>query len=361
MKILHLIYDHMNNPWVGGGGAVRVYELCRRLAGRGHEITVVSGRYPEAVDYKEDGLQYKFVGSGRSYLLSTFSYAIRAAGFLKKHGNEFDLVVEDFAPWNPLFSRFLTKKPVVLHINHREGFGIIRRWFVLGIPFFLIEAFYPKPFERITALSEGTKKKLKRPDAVVIPAGITPVPLPPGEIPETEKPKTPYIAYVGRLHIKNKGLDTLIGAMKGVDTKLVIVGRGRDEAKLKGMASSLKNVEFMGFLDEAGKLGAMKGAEIFVLPSRFEGWGIVVIEAAYCGTPVIVSDIPELSFALEGGFGVSFKKGDAKDLRDKINTLLGDEKLRRKMGENGRRYVQDYTWDRIAEEYEKYLRGVCSP
>jgi len=82
MKILHLIYDHINNPWVGGGGAVRVYEIYKRLADR-HYITIVCGKYPEAKDYEEGNLRFHFVGTSKNnYVLSTFSYAVKAAQFL---------------------------------------------------------------------------------------------------------------------------------------------------------------------------------------------------------------------------------------------------------------------------------------
>lgn len=359
MRLLHLIYDHMGNPWVGGGGAVRVYELSKRLSAMGHEVTVISGRYPNAKDYEEGRLKYKFAGISSGYLLSTFSYACGAASFVRKHSREYDIVIEDFAPWNPVFSSLLTKKPVILHVNHREGIGIIKRWLLLGIPFYLVEAIYPALFKNLTALSEGTKKKLERPDAKVIPAGVAPM-----TIPDVQEKCSPCVIYVGRLHIKNKGLDTLFEAMKevrvsGGKVKLVLVGRGRDEAKLKAISGGI-DAEFRGFLSEEGKFSAMAGADVFVLPSRFEGWGIVVLEAALCGKPVVVSDIPELSFAVEGGFGVSFRTGDAGDLKDKLDMLLNDPALREKMGERAKEYVKGYSWDKIAEDYEKFLIKTAS-
>ncbi|MBI4822931.1 MAG: glycosyltransferase family 4 protein [Nitrospirae bacterium] len=356
MKILHLIYDHMSNPWVGGGGAVRVYELYRRLSEKGHEITIISGMYPGSSAYKEGGIEYKFLGTDRNYILSTFSYAFHAGRFLKRHGDEFDIVVEDFAPWNPVFSRFLTKKPVILHVNHKEGWGIFKRWWFLGLPFFLIEAFYPRLFSRITALSEGTKKKLGLSHTVVFPAGINSNLLM-SELSE----EGDYILYIGRLHIKNKGLDSLFDAMKGVDTLLFVVGRGRDEQRLKELAQrlKLKNVVFRGFLSEEEKIDVLRAAKVFVLPSRFEGWGIVVLEAAACGRPVIVSDIPELSFAIQGGFGISFKTGSSKDLAQKINLLLKDDVLRHRMADKARPYAKDYTWDNISKGYERFLMDVA--
>ncbi|NTU41942.1 MAG: glycosyltransferase family 1 protein, partial [Nitrospirales bacterium] len=53
MRIVHCIYDHIRNPWVGGGGAVRMFEIYRRLSQR-HRITVICGKYPGARDYQEE-------------------------------------------------------------------------------------------------------------------------------------------------------------------------------------------------------------------------------------------------------------------------------------------------------------------
>ena len=63
IRILHLIYDHINNPWVGGGGAVRVYEIYRRLADK-HDIEVVSGKYPGAENYTEDNVSVQVCRDG---------------------------------------------------------------------------------------------------------------------------------------------------------------------------------------------------------------------------------------------------------------------------------------------------------
>jgi glycosyltransferase involved in cell wall biosynthesis len=357
MKILHLVYDHIDNPWVGGGGAIRVNELCKRVAASGHDVTIISGKYPSAKDYRENGIEYRFVGTERNYLLSTFSYAFMAAMFVRRHGREFDVIVEDFAPWNPVFSRFLTKTPVILHVNHREGIGVLKRWLLPGVPFFLIELFYPRLFRHITALSEGTKTKIRIKKAAIVPAGIPQGLIDAGE----EGGEEDYLLYVGRLHIKNKGLDTLMAAMKVISgARLLIAGRGRDEDKLKEMASKIDGdkVEFAGFVSEERKMDLLKASKMLVLPSRFEGWGIVVLEAAAFGKPVVVSDIPELNYAAEAGFGLSFKAGDSGGLAEKISFLLKNETLRREMGRNAREYARRYTWERISVEYGKYLEDV---
>jgi len=349
----------MNNPWVGGGGAVRAYELNRRIAKRGHRVLTVSGNYPGARDYEEENLAFKFLGSGRNYVSSTFSYAFKAAGFVKKYGHKFDVLVEDFAPWNPVFSRFLTKKPVVLIVHHKEGAGILKRWNILGLPFYLTEKVYPKFFPRVVAVSEETKRKFGLPGAQVILAGIDEELMPSEPLPEAERGD--YVLFMGRLHIKNKGLDTLFDAMKrNPQTRLIILGRGPDEEKVKEMAKGAR-AEFMGFLKDMKKIELLRRAKLFVFPSRFEGFGIAALEAGAAGTPVLASDIPELFFVRKGGFGLTFRKGDPGDLARKMDSLLKDGSLRAQMGKKGIEFAREYTWEKRAAEYEKYLLQNSNP
>jgi glycogen synthase len=354
MKILHCIYDHIRNPWVGGGGAVRAYEIYRRLAQR-HDITIVSGKYPGATDYKEGNLSYRFVGTERNnYVLSTFSYACAASGFIREHGKGADIIIEDFAPYNPLFSPLFLKTPRAIQLHHREGSNLVRRYFLLGLPFVFVELFYPGLFRNVICVSEASKKKFGVYGAAVIPNGID-------EVAEAASPAGDYIAFVGRLQIHNKGLDTLIGAMASVDAKLGLAGKGRDEEKLASRIRDNKlekRIEFKGFLTDEGKKEFISNSMFMVLPSRYEGQGIVVLEAAACSRPVIVSDIPELQYAVDAGFGIPFKTGDAKDLAEKMNFLLADKRLRQEMGTRAREYARNFTWDKIAEEYEQYLLGI---
>lgn len=355
MKILHLIYDHINNPWVGGGGAVRAYEIYKRLSNK-HHITVVCGKYPGANDYSEGNLRFHFVGTFRdNYVLSTFCYAFEAIRFLRKHRRDADIVIEDFAPYNPVFSRFIVSKSVVLQIHHKEGWNLFRRYFILGCPFMFMESFYPKLFKNIITVSEESKNKFKTAKAFVLPNGID------ERLFNTSHAEGDYIAYIGRLHIHNKGLDTLINAMDLINARLLIGGRGKDEAKLKDFVKRSKGherIELMGYLNEIKKAEFLANSQIVVIPSRYEGQGIVVLEAAACGKPVIVSDIPELRYAVNAGFGISFKTGDAKDLSQKINFLLENDSLRKEMGMKGKEYAKNFTWDRITEDYERYLVEV---
>ncbi|MCS7203731.1 MAG: glycosyltransferase family 4 protein [Thermodesulfovibrio sp.] len=353
MKILHLIYDHINNPWVGGGGAVRCFEINKRLARKGHDITIVSGKYPEAKDYEAEGLKFRFLGNGRNYVLSVFSYAYESIKFLKRYAKEYDITVEDFAPWNPLFSKFFHKR-TILQLHQKEGINIFRRYFILGIPFMIIEALYPKSYKKIITVSEESKGKFNV-NAKVISNGIS------EELLKEKISRGEYIGYLGRIDMYHKGLDVLLDAITDIDLSVYIAGKGKDEGILREMINrkGLKDkVRLIGFVSGKDKIDFIKNALFIVMPSRYEAQGIVALEAAALGKPLIVSDIPELRYVTENGFGISFRSEDAESLRQAIEYLLKNEHLIEEMGLRGRRYAAKFTWDKIADEYEKYLYEV---
>jgi glycogen(starch) synthase len=355
MKILHLIYDHINNPWVGGGGAVRVRELYSRLSDR-HEITVVCGRYPGAADYREDNIDYEFVGTDRNnYVLGTFCYAVKATAYVKTNAGDYDIVVEDFAPYNPVFS-FLRHKNAVVQLHQREGVRHLKKYAVLGIPFFLIEKYYPRFFRNAVTISEMSSNKFGIKGRIgVIPNGFRPA------LMSHESQENDYILFLGRLHINQKGLDTLRDAMQMSEGKLVIAGGGKDEDRARAIFSKVVKegrLEFAGFVSGQVKADLLHKCLFLVSPSRYEGQPLTVIEAAACGKPVIVSDIPELLYATAAGFGLSFRTGNAQDLAEKMHILLQNRAMRREMGVRAREYAGNFTWDKIAIEYEKYLVGI---
>lgn len=356
MNILHFIYDHINNPWVGGGGATRVYEIYKRLEKR-HSIRVFCGNYPGARNYSEGNMEFCFVGTSRnSYVLSTFFYTAKAMGALYKYAGDADVVIEDFAPYNPLLSKFFVDKPLVLQIHHREGIHLFNRYLFLGFPFMLIESFYPRLFRNIICVSEESREKFNIKNAVIIPNGID------EKLFEAIPSDASYIAYIGRLQIHNKGLDTLIKAMDTIHTRLEIAGRGKDELTLKASierSAAFGRIKLAGYLSDDDKTRFLARSEFVVVPSRYEGQAIVVLEAAACGKPVVVSDIPELRYAVNAGFGVSFRTGDAVDLSEKVRFFLNNESLRKEMGQKAREYARKFTWDYSAKEYEKFLSKVA--
>ncbi len=109
-----------------------------------------------------------------------------------------------------------------------------------------------------------------------------------------ELPDEPYIVHVSRLTFqKNQSLLLRAYQASGVSERLVLVGAGRDEGKLRQLAVELgisERIDFVGQKDNPYPW--MRGARLFVLSSRFEGFGLVLIESLICGTPVVATDCP---------------------------------------------------------------------
>jgi glycosyltransferase involved in cell wall biosynthesis len=314
------------------------------------------GRYPGAQNYKEENVAYDFVGTGRdNYVPSTFCYAVRAHGFLKDHSHEFDVIVEDFAPYNPLFS-FREKRNAVVQLHQKEGVQHLKKYFIFGGVFMLMESLYPKRFAyAVTETREALRKFGLGPQAIAIPNGFDP------QLLTVELSEADYVLFLGRFDVRQKGLDTLAEALKYSRCRLIIAGGGKDDSKTRSLFSSAVGdgrAEFAGFVSGRKKTDLIRECLFMVLPSRYEGQPVTVIESAACGKPVIVSDIPELRYAVDAGFGLSFRMGDATDLAEKMNSLLGDQRLRQEMGRKAREYARDFSWDVVAKAHEEYLLGI---
>jgi len=150
--------------------------------------------------------------------------------------------------------------------------------------------------------------------------------------------------YLGRLS-KEKGLFTLLEAMRGIDTKLKIIGDGplREDLKEKVKKENLKNVLFLGYKSGSELKEEVRNSMALVLPSEwYEVFGIVIIEAFALGKPVIgakIGGIPEL--VKEGETGLSFEPGNVVDLRNKLLTFIYDKDRIPIMGKNARKFVEE--------------------
>ncbi len=345
----------MRNPWLGGGGAIRAYEIYRRLSAR-HKVTIVCGKYPGFRNYEEGDLNFHFVGTGmNNYPVSTFSYAFFANKYVKKHCNDYDAVIEDFAPWNPLFTSTLKDSAVILQIQNYLGKEILRKYSIIGMPFYLIEKYYPLKFSNTVVVNESLAARYRLFQSYTIGNGIG------DDLLRSHMPfDGDYIGYMGRIDIHQKGLDILSKAIAGVAASVKIAGDGRDRDKFLKMLKGRSNAEWVGKVKGEEKSKFLSKACFFVAPSRFEGQGIVVLEAAACGKPVIVSDIAELRYAVDAGFGLSFRAGDSADLAEKIRYMIQNPELRKEMGIKARAYAGRFTWDAIAETYEAFLLNVVA-
>jgi len=178
--------------------------------------------------------------------------------------------------------------------------------------------------------------------------------------PTTGKEK--YIVYAGRL-VNYKGVETLLNAMKIVqakeDLRLVLIGDGYDRKHLEIMATKLGvKAEFTGRVLYSGFIDLISRAEILVLPTnnRLEAFGIVLLEAMACETPVLAFNTPGVNeVAMDGGMVYS----STDELAEKIMELHSNEPLRRSLGRSGRMAVESkYSWSSVLDKSESIYREV---
>lgn len=368
MKILQLIYESPGSPFGFGGAGVRACEIYKRLKDR-HEITLLCMKYPGAKDGAVEGLRHLFVGTeSKSLTKSVLAYTFRAADFVRRHGGEFDVIVENFLPSTPFFSKLFTGTPVILQVQGiMEGHSLKKFGPLYSIPFYIVERFYPELYDKFIFVSEITKMKmisrLKRKVNIcsVVPNGVD------RELLDVFPGDGDYILFFSRIDIYTKGIDLLIRAFEKIqgefpELRLILAGYefNRYEELISGLSPALKRkIEYAGFVTGGEKVKLLAGAKIFVLPSRHESSPISILEAAACGKPAIVSDIPELAFACVEGFGLSFPSGSANGLSEKIKLLLDDDKKRASMGMRGREFSARFLWDHIAVQFEDVLKHTA--
>ena len=166
-----------------------------------------------------------------------------------------------------------------------------------------------------------------------------------------------FVLFAGRL-ATNKGLSDLIKAMSLLDSNnfdLVLMGADMGLSNdLKKEAKSMNvRAHIIGHVDDILYRSALSAAEVMVLPSEYEAFGIVLLEAAAAETPVIgtrVGGIPEAMSDGENGFLVDYKNPNM--LAERLSELLADENLCKRMGENGREFSSDFSWSSIVNQIE---------
>ena len=171
------------------------------------------------------------------------------------------------------------------------------------------------------------------------------------------------VVWQGRL-VRGKGLEYLIRAIHilrknhELPMRLLLVGEGSIKERLASLAHKLgldDSVEFMGWrpFEELPEL-ICRGA-IYAFPSFFEGMPWAVLEAMACGRAVVASNIPGIKDIIDDGVnGILVKPGDIHSLADAIATLMEDEALRRRLGENARdKMLRYYDISVIVDKMEK--------
>ncbi len=191
------------------------------------------------------------------------------------------------------------------------------------------------------------------------------------------EPDARMILFVGRIE-PLKGVSTLIEAVACLKLKdlvepvhLVVIGGdpdGESETisdemiRLQKLCDELTVGKMVVFLGKRGQDTLpyyYSAAEVVVMPSHYESFGLVALEAMACGTPVIASQVGGLAFLVQDGVtGYSIPAEDHVILCEKLTSLLGDDALRRQMGRNAAAYAQNYDWEKITRQIAEVYTGL---
>lgn len=371
-----------------GGLEIAVNNLSKRLLKNGHRINIITQRIPSYVKSHElidevsvDRLSFSpTIVSPRlvfpmpiNFIIKMIliGYAVCKMRWLFKN-NRIEIVnvhyiAEDFEP-SVLLTSYICKFKLIVSL---QGFNLNmppliskrKGWFFYRIL---------KRADYVTACSQSllTDAQRRVPEikhkCKVIPNGVDLVEF---KYREKHKHPNPYIFSLANFH-HYKGLDILIMAFKEVSEKyanvdLIIVGDGylrENHQELAGLLGLKDKIIFLGQVSEREKIVELfNGCEFFVLPSRCEPFGIVNLEAMAAGKAIVATNnggIPEV--VRDGVNGILVKPQDDKVLAEGIMRLLEDTDLRNRLGENGRKMVSQYAWERITDEYLKVYHKVLN-
>lgn len=363
LRVLHCIYDDPDNPWVGGGGALRVREIYRRLTDD-VDATVVTGNFPGATDGPVQGVRYQRLGARQPYPLSRLSYGIQATRLLEK--GDYDVGLFDYSVYTPI--RLPRDRPVGLVVHMLHAPSARGRWGGPGAALLeRVERAGLRSAPWVSTTSRWMMQQLEplvAPGARIIPVGSGV----PSEFTAVRRAEADYLLYYGRLDLYHKGLDLLLEAFgrlrqSNPDVQLIIAGRGKDARRLHDMIEQLgvrEGIEVRLQPDRAAVLELMAGALALVMPSRLEGLPMVPAEAMAAGVPVIASRVGAIEEIVTPGVtGLLISPDSAVELEAAMKRLTSDELLRSRMSAEARRSAERFSWERVARAHLGFLHAIA--
>ncbi len=359
-EVLLLCWRDTGHPQ-GGGSERYLEQVGAQLAARGVKVTLRTARYRGAARRERiDGIDISRAGGRYSvYPRALAAIAAGRMGFGPLRGLRPDAVI-DTQNGIPFFARAVSGAPSVLlvHHGHREQWPVAGR--LVGRIGWWIESWLSPRIHRrnqyltvsLPSAEELASLGVESARIAVVRNGAEPVP---AECPIGAEPtRTPHpsVVVLSRL-VPHKQIEDALEVVAGLrdrlpDLQLDVIGDGWWADNLKNRAHQLgiaDAVGFHGFVDEPRKHELLSRAWVQVLPSRKEGWGLAVIEAAQHGVPTI-------GYRRSRGLTDSIVDGvtgvlvdDSAQLTEIAGELLTDAGMRIVMGEKARARAREFSWE----------------
>lgn len=368
-KLRILIFNWRDTRHVWAGGAeVYIHELAKRWVASGNEVAIFCGSdgYQSRND-EIDGV--KIIRRGGTYLVYVWAFLY----YIFRFRGRYDFVI-DCENGIPFFTPLFVRVPKVLLIHHVHQ-NVFREH--LGFPLSQIGVFLETklmPFvyrnQHIITVSDSSKKDIlglgfSSPGRIsIINPGIDlgkfAMPLP--------KTGYPSFVYLGRIR-PYKNIDIAIKAFARVaqdypKAKLYIAGAGENLPSLIKLASSLglrRQVHFLGKVSEITKVRLLTRSWAMLQPSSFEGWGITVIEANACGTPVIASDVIGLrDSVLDSRTGILVPQKNVLALSAAMASIIQIPDYRHRLSSSAISWAKTFDWEINSRNFYDIIQSLLA-
>jgi phosphatidylinositol alpha-mannosyltransferase len=348
-----------------------VHFFAREARRRGHHVDIITSNLPGAlpqpgvirIGYSQP------VYMNQSQARITIGRGVRKQLRRVLHQGRYDIVHvhSPLTPRLPMLAIEEADCPVV---------GTFHTYFERSLTYAVLGPYFQKRLEMMSAaiaVSNSTTVMLNKyftADWQIIPNGIDTdlfhpdAPLPPG----IER-DTPTILFLGRFDPRN-GLSTLIESFRRVkgrqrDARLVVVGDGPLRNHYYKQASGLRDIVFVGSVLE-GRPSYYANSTVYACPTTKASFGITLLEAMACETPIVCSDI--LGFrdvVADEREALMVPSGDRDAIADALVRVLDDPTLATRLGATGRANALDYSWSSVTAQvldvYQSVLGGVRVP
>lgn len=364
LKILVINWQDITNP-LSGGAEIHLHEIFKRLVSYGHRVTLLCCGYPGGRSQEElDGI--RIIRRGRR---NTFNLYVPGAYTRLAKKERYDIVVDDLNKI-PFYTPLFVHEPILAICHHLFGKSIFLETAFPAASYVYLSERLIAPVYRYTPIacvSPSTRMELND-------LGLTGkmklvfngVDLPGFGTGRFFKSKKPLIGYLGRIK-KYKSIEHFLQALTIAceqipDLKALVIGEGDYRAELMNLAARLgiaSQVEFTGAVSTEVKNKRLQEMWLAVNPSPKEGWGLTVIEANACGTPVIAANSPGLrDSVIHQQTGWLYPYGDVQALARTIVQLIGQSDLRGQLTNAAIEWAKKFSWDESANSMNDFIYEI---
>ena len=331
------------------------------LASEGHEVVFRTSKHMNAAHREvRDGVRYS--RGGAKFGVYPRAWAAMLAGRLGLGDLRGVDAVIDTQNGIPFFARLVSGAPTVLltHHCHRE------QWPVAGpllgrLGWFLESRVAPRvyrgaPYVTVSEASREDLEALGIKGAHIIANGLDPVP---DHVPSLEREAEVHLVTLSRL-VPHKQIEHAMDTVAQTPGAVLdVIGSGWWEANLRSYAEEhgvSDRVRFRGQVTEDYKHALLARADALLMPSRKEGWGLAVMEAAQHGVPAVGYTFGLRDSVINGKTGILVEREE--DFVAATKQLLADAPLRHTLGSNARDFAASFSWEKTGEQFAELLQGL---